>query len=110
MTRPTRSRCCAATRRPDVLQQLPGRRGCVSYLGRWGCTSSRWLGGPDRVLVTRDGRFVYVVGWFEIVGFRRAHSSGALTPLRGPASCIRVRDWPGACARFSKIGRTTTSS
>ena len=76
-----------------ALRQLRGRAGCVRNKGGRGCRRARALRDPWTVVVSPDGRYVYVIsaGSGSIVGFRRNRRTGALRqvgsrPLAGPTS------------------------
>ena len=47
-------------RRTGVLRQLPGASGCVSHLAGGGCANGRALNEPVTVIVSGDGKRVYV--------------------------------------------------
>ncbi len=73
------------------LRQLPpAASGCISGLPIPGCTAGRALKWPDVVVVSPDGKNVYV-GDFAgsgVTSFSRAGKAGALTQLSGTAGCI----------------------
>ena len=74
-----------------ALRELPpSASGCISGLPLPGCTSGRALKGPDGVVVSPDGKNVYVGDFFgnAVASFSRAGGSGALTQLAGTAGCI----------------------
>jgi 6-phosphogluconolactonase (cycloisomerase 2 family) len=62
-----------------------------------GCGGVRALGGPERVVVSRDGRNVYALGGRQVAAFARDPNSGALAQLPGSAGCLvgDVRDPDG---------------
>ncbi len=78
-------------RRTGRLRQLPpSASGCISGLPIPTCTAGRALKWPDVVVVSPDGKNVYV-GDFAgsgVVSFSRAGRAGALTQLPGAAGCI----------------------
>ncbi len=78
-------------RKSGALKQLPpSASGCVSGLPIPGCTPGRGVKWPDVVVVSPDGKNVYV-GDFAgsgVTSFSRAAGSGALTQLGGTAGCI----------------------
>jgi 6-phosphogluconolactonase (cycloisomerase 2 family) len=94
------------------LRQLRGVGSCVSAKPRAGCTVGRALSRiPDSLLVSRDGRSVYVVEQDDDIGvFRRDRASGRLRQLPGLAGCLssRARDGCGR-ARALRGGRATLS-
>ncbi len=83
------------------LRQLPpSASGCISGLPIPGCTAGRALKWPDVVVVSPDGKNVYV-GDFAgsgVVSFSRAGKAGALTQLSGAAGCITEAGAEG-CAK-----------
>jgi DNA-binding beta-propeller fold protein YncE len=78
-------------RKSGALKQLPpSASGCISGLAIPGCTPGRALKWPDIVVVSPDGKNVYV-GDFAgsgVISFSRAAGSGALTQLAGTSGCI----------------------
>ena len=72
------------------LRQLPGAAGCVSTVTR-GCSRARGLGEPFEVtelLLTRDGRHVYLVTDSGITAFARRRANGTLVQLAGTRGCV----------------------
>jgi hypothetical protein len=89
-----------------AVTQLPRSAGCVALgdtptTGR--CRRGIGIGDPDSVLVSPDGRNVYVGGnWggaTTMAAFARNPTTGALRQLIAPDACLttRQRDTPG-CA------------
>jgi DNA-binding beta-propeller fold protein YncE len=80
-------------RKTGALKQLPpSSSGCISGLSLPGCTAGRAMVDPDVVVVSGDGKNVYV-GSFAgnaVLSFARNPASGALTQLAGTAGCIAV--------------------
>jgi DNA-binding beta-propeller fold protein YncE len=78
-------------RRTGELRQLAASAsGCISGLPIPTCTAGRGLKWPDVVVVSPDGKNVYV-GDFSgsgVISFSRAGKAGALTQLSGAAGCI----------------------
>jgi DNA-binding beta-propeller fold protein YncE len=78
-------------RRTGQLRQLPpSASGCISGLPIPTCTAGRGMKWPDVVVVSPDGKNVYV-GDFAgsgVTSFSRAGQAGALTQLSGTAGCI----------------------
>jgi DNA-binding beta-propeller fold protein YncE len=78
-------------RKSGALKQLPpSASGCISGQPIPGCTLGRALKWPDVVVVSPDGKNVYV-GDFAgsgVISFARSAGSGALTQLAGTAGCI----------------------
>jgi DNA-binding beta-propeller fold protein YncE len=83
------------------LRELPpGASGCISGQPLPGCTAGRALKWPDVVVVSPDGKNVYV-GDFAgsgVVSFSRGGAAGALTQLSGTAGCITEAGVEG-CAK-----------
>lgn len=101
----------AAAGTTGILRQLPGRRACLSDLGRGRCSSARGLDGATSVAASPDGRNVYAVSTVSlpargghVIGdsvaiFRRVPSrGGALRQLAGRLGCINAHG-TGRCAR-----------
>jgi DNA-binding beta-propeller fold protein YncE len=79
-------------RSTGALSQLPGGAGCVSGLAIPDCASARALVGPDVVVVSPDGKNVYVGSFFgnAVAVFGREGSTGELTQSAGASGCIAV--------------------
>lgn len=77
-------------RSSGALRQLPGAAGCVSGVPLPGCATGTALLGPDVVVVSPDGKNVYVGSFFgnAVVVFGRDPSTGAIAQLSGSAGCI----------------------
>jgi DNA-binding beta-propeller fold protein YncE len=77
-------------RSSGALSQLPAGAGCISGLPVPNCAVGRALAGPDVVVVSPDGRNVYVGSFFgnAVAAFGRDPASGALTQPGGAAGCI----------------------
>lgn len=77
--------------RNGALYQLPPERGgCSSALPIPGCLAGRALVTPDVVVVSPDGRNVYVGAFFgnSVASFARDATTGGLNQLAGAAGCI----------------------
>jgi DNA-binding beta-propeller fold protein YncE len=88
------------------LRQLRGRAGCRRHRGGRGCGRARALREPAAIVVSPDGRHVYVGALRSraIAVFARGHRTGALRQLRGRAGC--VSDRPGArCGQGRALSR-----
>jgi len=72
------------------LSQLPAGAGCISGLPVPNCANGRALVGPDVVVVSPDGKNVYVGSFFgnAVAVFSRDPASGGLTQPSGSAGCI----------------------
>jgi DNA-binding beta-propeller fold protein YncE len=77
-------------RSTGALRQLPGAAGCVSGVPLPGCATGTALLGPDVVVVSPDGKNVYVGSFFgnAVVAFARDPSTGAIAQLSGSAGCL----------------------
>jgi len=77
-------------RQTGALTQLPAAAGCISGLPVPVCAAGRGLVGPDVVVVSHDGRNVYVGSFFgnAVAVFDRDPSSGALTQPGDSTGCI----------------------
>ncbi len=88
-------------RKTGQLRQLPpSASGCIAGTPTPGCTAGRALNWPDVVVISPDGKNVYV-GDFAgsgVISFSRAAGSGALTQLAGTAGCITEAGAEG-CAK-----------
>ena len=75
--------------RSGALRQLTGARGCISQFSGGGCVNGRGLNEPIMVIVSRDGKRVYVASRSPgaVAVFRRG-PGGALTQRTGQAGCI----------------------
>lgn len=73
-----------------ALSQLPASAGCISGLPVPVCAAGRALLGPDVVVVSPDGRNVYVGSFFgnAVAVFDRDLSSGALTQPGDSTGCL----------------------
>lgn len=73
-----------------ALDQLPAGAGCISGLPVPNCANGRALAGPDVVIVSPDGKNVYVGSFFgnAVAVFNRDRASGGLTQPGGSAGCI----------------------
>ena len=91
----------ARDRATGALRQLPGREGCLGPSSRGGCAVGRALFGPESVVVSPDGRNVYVGASDGLAVFARNARSGALRQLGGAAGCLLA---PAQAARCSHRG------
>jgi DNA-binding beta-propeller fold protein YncE len=92
--------------RAGKLRQLRGRAGCRRQRGGRGCERARALRDPAAIVVSPDGRHVYVAALRSgsIAVFARGRRTGALRQPRGRAGCVSGR--PGArCGRGRALSR-----
>lgn len=133
----TRAPATASTPAPTTaatptLHQLPGPSGCFTPDGRERaaapagvCSAAGALGGARDVVVSADGRNVYVgaSGVFDvdhgqppgggIAAFARDPASGRLTPLPGAAACLTdsgadALDPAAVCTRAPGLASVTS--
>jgi fibronectin-binding autotransporter adhesin len=89
----------ARDRTTGALTQARHGRGCLSEATTSGCTTGRALDGPDVVIVSPDGKNVYVGSFVAnaIVVLARNRSTGAVTQPAGAGGCIGGAP-PNGCA------------
>jgi DNA-binding beta-propeller fold protein YncE len=83
------------------LTQKGGVAGCVSWTGTGGaCAGGVALDGPSSVVVSPDGKSVYVALLLSdaVAVFDRDASSGELTQKAGVAGCVSWTGTGGLCA------------
>lgn len=95
----------ARNRKSGALRQLPPSSGCVAGLAIPGCVAGRALVGPDVVVISPDGKNVYVGSFFgnAIAEFARDATTGALTQPAGTAGCI-AEGAANGCASGQALG------
>jgi DNA-binding beta-propeller fold protein YncE len=88
------------------LEQLTGERGCVHRTGINRCAIGRALVSPQDVVVSPDGRHVYVAASesHSVAAFRRILPTGRLEQLPGRRGCVAHRG-NGSCARARGLAR-----
>lgn len=86
------------------LTQLPIGFGCISGLPVPVCASGRALVAPDIVVISPDGKNVYVGSFFgnAIAVFNRDPASGALAQAAGTTGCLA--EAIGGCAPGLALG------
>lgn len=91
-------------RSTGALRQLPGAAGCIAGVPLPGCATGAALLGPDVVVVSPDGKNVYVGSFFgnAVAIFDRDPASGALTQPSGSAGCIAAAT--SGCATGLALG------
>jgi 6-phosphogluconolactonase (cycloisomerase 2 family) len=96
------------------LRQLPAGFGCISGLPVPVCASGRALVGPDVVVVSPDGKNVYVGSFFgnAVAVFNRDKVSGALAQAGGTTGCIAeaISGCAGGIALGAVEGLVVTST
>ena len=95
---------------PGDLSFIPGDSGCWKPWG-WaatGCTTgSAGLESPREVVVSPDGRSVYVAGGStagRLAAFSRSTATGELTALAGTAACVTTDGSGGECTTDASLG------
>jgi DNA-binding beta-propeller fold protein YncE len=86
----------ARNSRTGALRQLPGSSGCISQLRGGGCVDGRALNEPIVVIVSPDGKRVYLAA--------RQHPSAVAVFERGRAGALMQR--AGAAGCISQGGRS----
>ncbi len=85
------------------LNQLGPGAGCWSETGLDGCSDGRGLTAPDAIVVSPDGKFVYVGSEDRgIAAFSRNTTTGVLSQLAGTAGCVNTAGDDG-CARATAV-------
>jgi 6-phosphogluconolactonase (cycloisomerase 2 family) len=77
--------------RTGSLSALTGPGSCIESMPGDVCESStRGLEGADAIVISPDGRFLYVASSLSgaVVGFSRNAHKGTLSPLAGPGGCV----------------------
>jgi 6-phosphogluconolactonase (cycloisomerase 2 family) len=98
------------------LTQLPGQLGCFTTAASGSCQAATGIADADSVVVSPDGRYVYV-GSFRTVGgtreasltaFSRDPATGELTQLPGAAGCYTAdgssQAGPNTCTKIEGLG------
>jgi DNA-binding beta-propeller fold protein YncE len=87
------------------LVQPRGADGCVHRTAINGCTRGRALTSPEDLVVSPDGRHVYVAayGSHAVAVFARSRRSGLLEQLPGQRGCVR-HGRGGGCAPGRGLG------
>jgi DNA-binding beta-propeller fold protein YncE len=91
------------------LVQPRGHDGCVHRKGINRCAPGRFVTSPEDVVVSPDGRYVYVasIGNHAIAIFARNRRTGHLKQLPGRRGCVHHQPAdprPGVCTRARALG------
>jgi DNA-binding beta-propeller fold protein YncE len=91
------------------LVQPRGHDGCVHRKGINRCAPGRFVTSPEDVVVSPDGRFVYVAsfGNHAIAIFARNRRTGHVRQLPGRRGCVHHQPAdprPGVCSRARALG------
>jgi DNA-binding beta-propeller fold protein YncE len=92
-----------------ALVQPRGHAGCIHRTGINRCALGRFVTSPEDVVVSPDGRFVYVASFSShaIAIFARNRRTGLLTQLPGRRGCVhhqRTRRRPHLCSGARALG------
>ncbi len=80
-----------------AISQPAGAAGCISETGAGGCADGHALGRVWSVVVSPDGKSVYVASGGGVARFNRNPTTGAISQPAGAAGCIS-EDGTGPCA------------
>jgi DNA-binding beta-propeller fold protein YncE len=82
-----------------AITQPAGTAGCVSDDGTGPCADGHGIGYPHGVVLSPNGKSVYVSSYFGdgVLRFNRNTTTGAITQPAGPAGCISETG-AGSCA------------
>jgi DNA-binding beta-propeller fold protein YncE len=107
----------ASADQPDATASAPigrlvqprGDDGCVHRKGVNRCATGRFVTSPEDVVVSPDGRFVYVAssGNHAVAIFSRNRRTGHVSQLPGRRGCVHHQPAdprPGACTRARALG------
>lgn len=99
------------------LTQLPGQLGCFATAASASCRLATGINEAESVVVSPDGRFVYVGSYPDTTGtwrqpsltvFSRDAATGALTQLPGTAGCLTPdgssQAGPNTCTKVEGLG------
>lgn len=88
------------------LEPLPGGDGCVTQGGSGDCRAGRALESVSGLVVSRDGRNVYVAvrDSGAVAAFRRDRRTGALRQLAGRRGCVGGAPADGCAAARNLAG------
>jgi DNA-binding beta-propeller fold protein YncE len=88
------------------LVQPKGQDGCVHRRGTNRCARGRALTSPEDVVVSPDGRHVYVAAYSSnaIAAFSRDRRTGTLEQLPGRRGCVHHRNRSGGCTLGRALG------
>ena len=93
------------------LTQKPGTAGCISRTGADGCAQGRALSGAEAVVVSPDGKSVYVAAFGGAVAIFDRAATGELKQKPGTAGCISDSgDGPCIAGRALRAARSVTMS
>lgn len=88
------------------LVQPKGQAGCIHRKGTNRCARGRALTSPEDIVVSPDGRHVYVAAYSShaVAVFARDRRTGNLEQLSGRRGCIHHRNRSGGCSVARALG------
>ena len=88
------------------LVQPTGTAGCIHRKGTNRCARGRALTSPEDIVVSPDGRHVYVAAYnsHAIAVFARNRRTGVLKQLSGRRGCVHHRNRSGGCSVGRALG------
>jgi DNA-binding beta-propeller fold protein YncE len=88
------------------LVQPKGEAGCIHRKGTNRCARGRALTSPEDIVVSPDGRHVYVAayGSHAVAAFARNRRTGSLEQLPGRRGCVHHRNRSGGCTAVRALG------
>jgi DNA-binding beta-propeller fold protein YncE len=96
-----------------ALEQLPGKKGCLAGSNS-GCARARAVTRVTNLIVSADGKNVYVSGGVgansQIAAFKRKTTNGLLSQLKGKNGCVLFAGYGGGkvCALGRSIDTPST--
>ena len=90
---------------PGSLTQLAGTAGCIDYNGDDHCSATHKLGTLGTLLLSPDGRFMYMGIDFGTLVFQRDPATGELKRVAGPGGCLSLPQGASGsgCTRMSGV-------
>jgi DNA-binding beta-propeller fold protein YncE len=88
------------------LVQPRGPAGCIHRTGINRCARGRALTSPEDIVVSPDGRHVYVAAYnsHAVAAFARDRRTGLLRQLSGGRGCVHHRNRSGGCSVGRALG------
>ena len=88
-----------------AISQPAGTAGCISEDGRGPCADGHGLFGPEKVVVSPDGKSVYVASYISnaVARLVRNPTTGAISQPAGSTGCVS-EDGTGPCADGHGLG------
>ncbi|MGK2932065.1 MAG: lactonase family protein [Solirubrobacterales bacterium] len=81
------------SRSSGSIFQLPGKTGCVVWLGGGGCTPGRALRAPEGLALSPDGSNVYVTAFSSgsVAVMNRDRRTGTVVQKTGAGGCLTIQ-------------------